>query len=197
MAPEDPPIALAERLLDAALHRAAIVGWDALHLYEVADDLGVSLAEVARHVADKHSVGQLLFDRADRALLDCANTAGWRHQGSTQRLEVSLLAWFHALAPHREQVRQILRYQLQPDHLHLQLQGVLRVSRTVQWWREASGLAATGLKRELLEATLTAVYLSTVVVWLRDDSPGHAGTRRWLAWNLALASWAGQGLLRV
>jgi ubiquinone biosynthesis protein COQ9 len=196
MAPDEPPIASPARILDAALHRAAIVGWDALHLHEVADDLGLSLAELARHVADKHALGQILFDRADRALLDCADIPGWRDKPATERLEFSLMAWVDALAPHREQVRQMLRYQLQPDHLHLQVQGMLRVSRTVQWWREASGLAVTGLRRELLEASLTGIYLSTVAFWLRDDSPGHARTRRLLAWNLMVSSWVARALPR-
>lgn len=184
-------------ILDAALRRAAITGWDALRLYEVADDLGVSLAELARHVADKQALGQLLFDRADQALLACASIPLWRDRPAAQRLEVSLMAWFQPLSPHREQVRQILRYQLQPDHLHLQVQGVLRVSRTVQWWRETSRLPVTGFKRELLEVALTATYLATVAFWLRDDSTDHAATRRWLARSLTLSTRAGQALLRV
>jgi AcrR family transcriptional regulator len=192
MAPADPPASMPDRILDAALDRAAIIGWDALHLYQLADDIGVSLAEIAHHVPDKHSLGQLLFDRADRSLLDCARTPGWRERPAAERLELSLMAWFQALAPHREQVRQMLRYQLQADHLHLQIQGVLRVSRTVQWWREAGCLAATGFTRELLEAALTAMYLSTVAYWLRDDSADQSGTRRWLARNLMLSSSVGR-----
>jgi len=198
MAPSNPLIAsVPTRILDAALNRAAVVGWDALHLYEVADDLGMDLAELSHHVADKHSLGQLIFDRADRSLLDCTNRPLWRDRPSAERLEVSLMAWFQTLAPHHEQVRQILRYQLQPDHLHLQVEGVLRISRTVQWWREASCLPATGLKRELLETALTAIYLSTVTFWLRHDPLDQARTGRWLAWHLRLSSRAGQVLLRL
>jgi len=197
MPPDDLPGPTTTRILDAALNRAASIGWDSFHLHEVADDVGLSLVELARHVPDKHSLGQLLFDRADQSLLECANAPHWRKLPPTQRLELSLTAWFRALSPHREQVRQILRYQLQPDHVHLQIQGVLRVSRTVQWWREASCLPATGWKRELLEAALTGIYLSTVVYWLRDDSSDSSGTRQWLAGTLKVSSWAGKTLLRV
>jgi ubiquinone biosynthesis protein COQ9 len=188
--PPDEASELNERILDAALARAAPAGWDAVHLHEVADDLGMSLAELARQVPDKHALGQLLFDRADRALLACADAPGWRQQPAPHRLEVSLMAWLGALAAHRAQARQILRYTLQLDHLHLQVQGVLRVSRTVQWWREASALTVTGFERECLEASLTALYLSSLALWLRDGSPGHARTRRWLSWHLTLGSWA-------
>jgi ubiquinone biosynthesis protein COQ9 len=186
--------ALNARILDAALRRAASVGWDAMHLHELAEDLGLTLLDLAGHVPDKHALGQLLFDRADRALLACADSPGWRQHPAAQRLEVSLMAWFEALAAHRAQVRQILRYTLQPDHLHLQVQGVLRVSRTVQWWREASALTTAGFRREWLEASLTAIYLSTVALWLRDDSPAQARTRRWLCVHLMLSAWAGRTL---
>jgi ubiquinone biosynthesis protein COQ9 len=183
---DTPDLPAAQRLLDAALQRAERVGWDALHLHELAAELGLPLAELARLVADKHTLGQLLFDRADQALLACAERPGWRALSPVQRLEAALLAWLEPLAPHRRPVRQMLRYQLQPDHLHLQAQGLLRVSRTVQWWREASALPADGAQRELLEVALTATYLSTMACWLADGTPGGARTRRWLRWQLRL-----------
>lgn len=140
---------------------------------------------------------QSLFDRADQALLACANLPAWRERVTIERPETSLAAWLEALAPHREVVRQMMRYQLQPDHLHLQVQGMVRVSRTVQWWREASCLTSTGAAREVLEVGLTAIYLATVACWLRDTSPASARTRRWLAWQLRVSFWLGQRSLGV
>lgn len=185
---------LSDRILDAALGRSAYVGWDALHLHQLADDVGIGLVELARHYPDKHSLGQALFDRADQKLLECAGCPGWRAKPTGERLALSLSAWFEVLTPHRAQVRQILGYQLQPEHLHLQVQGTLRISHTVQCWREASGLRAVGARREALEAGLTAIYLATVARWLADRSQGGANTRRWLAWQLQLWRWAGLAL---
>lgn len=182
---------LPDRILDAALDRSDRVGWNGLHLHELAADLGIGLAQLAHHYPDKHSLGQALFDRADQKLLECAGYPGWRARPTGERLERSLLAWFEPLAPHRAQVRQILGYQLQPEHLHLQVQGALRISRTVQFWREASCLRAVGARREALEAGLTGIYLATVVRWLADNSRESAGTRRWLASQLQLWRWAG------
>lgn len=185
---------LPDRILDAALDRSARVGWNALHLHELAADVGIGLAELARHYPDKHSLGQALFDRADQRLLECASDPGWRAKPTGERLELSLAAWFEVLAPYRAEVRQILGYQLQPEHLHLQMQGALRVSRTVQCWREASCLRAAGANREILEAGLTAIYLATFARWLADRSRGGASTRRWLAWQLQLWRRAGDRL---
>lgn len=183
---------LADRILDAALERSCRFGWDALHLHELAADLGIALAELARHYPDKHTLGQALFDRADQKLLECASLPGWRSMQTGERLELSLSAWFDVLTPYRAQVRQMLAYQLQPEHLHLQVQGALRISRTVQCWREASCLRAAGARREILEAGLTGIYLATVLRWLADGSPASANTRRWLAWQLQL--WRRAGL---
>ena len=81
-------------------------------------------------------------------------------------------------------------YKLQPDHLHLQAQGLVRVSRTVQWIRETARLPETGWRRELKEIALTGIYLSAVTFWLRDNSPGAVRTHAFLDRLLANAEQA-------
>ncbi|MFN3417684.1 MAG: hypothetical protein ACK4ZD_15390 [Caldimonas sp.] len=103
------------------------------------------------------------------------------------RLERALWAWLQAQAPHRRLSAAMLRYKLQIDHLHLQVQGVLRVSRTVQWWREVARLPSVGLRREAEEVALTGLFLATYARWLRDDTPQAALTRDWLVRQLARA----------
>ena len=75
----------------------------------------------------------------------------------------------------------MLGYKLQPEHLHLQLGGLLRISRTVQWWREVALLPSTGWRRELEEAGLSAIFVSSFALWLRDDALGTACLARQLA----------------
>jgi hypothetical protein len=84
----------------------------------------------------------------------------------------------------------MLRYKLQPEHLHLQALGITRISRTVQWWREAARLPSTGWRREVEEAALTAIYLSTFAFWLNDDSPSAARTHQLLDGLLSVAEFA-------
>lgn len=100
-----------------------------------------------------------------------------------------MLAWLSALAPHRRLTAAMLRYKLQPEHLHLQALGLMRVSRTVQWWREVALLASTGWRRELEEAALTATYLGGFAIWLHDDSAAGTRGQDWLARRLATAEW--------
>jgi AcrR family transcriptional regulator len=174
-----------EALIDAALRLAERVGWDRVLLHEVADATGLTLAELAAHFEHKDALAEAWFDRADRRLLAIAQTPGWATLEVPQRLHAALFAWFDALAPHRKTCLAMLGYKLQPEHLHLQVLGALRVSRTVQWLREVARLPATGWRRELEEAALTALYLAAFAHWLRDDTPGAGATRdfveRWLA----------------
>jgi AcrR family transcriptional regulator len=178
-----------ERILDAALQLAAERGWDALQLHEVAQALGIGLAELQRHMRHKDDLAEAWFDRAERALVAAGDAPGYAELPVRDRLLQALFAAFDALAPQRRATAAMLRYKLQPDHLHLQAQGLLRISRSVQWWRETARLPTTGLRRELEEVALSALFVTTVARWLRDDSPAQAHTRAWLERQLARAEW--------
>lgn len=186
-----------EQVLEAALVRAARVGWDVLSLHEVATDLGWPLARLAAAVPGKDALAEAWFDRADAAMWAAADQPGWAHRPPAERLHGALMAWLDALALQREITRAMLRYKLQPDHLHLQALGVARVSRTVQWWREAALLSDAGWRREAGEAVLTALYLATLVGWLGDRSRGATHTRdrlrRALGWCDRSATRLGYG----
>lgn len=176
---------LREAIVDTALELGEQSGWEAVHLHQIAQALGIALADIAQRFAHKDAIAEAWFDRADQALLAAPSAPGWDQLDPPGRLHAAVFAWLDALAPHRRLSGQMLRYKLQPEHLHLQALGAVRVSRTVQTLREVAGLQAAGWRREAEEAALTAMYLSTLLSWLRDDSAGAAvsrdGLRRWLA----------------
>lgn len=174
-------------ILDAALELGEQQGWDAVHLHDVARALGLTLGDIRLHYPQKDALAEAWFDRADVSLLAGPQAQGWRLLSARRRLHASLSAWLDALAPHKRLTAEMLRYKLKPEHLHLQALGLARVSRTVQWWREAAWLPSTGWRREMEEAALTAVYLSTVARWLADDSPGAERTKDWLYRQLGFA----------
>jgi ubiquinone biosynthesis protein COQ9 len=164
-------------ILDAALALAEQRGWDAVHVYDIAQAMGVPLAEIARHYTDKDELVEAWFDRADAVLLAMPESAGWMELTPRERLQQAICAWLEALAPHRRISAHMLRYKFQPEHLHLQAQGAVRISRTVQWIREVARLPAVGWRREAEEAVLTSIYLATFTRWLADDSAGFQRTR--------------------
>lgn len=175
----------AERIVDMALRLGDERGWSALHLHEIAAALELPLAVLMQQFPQQDAIAEAWFDRADAALLACAERPGWADLTPRERLRQAMLAWFDLLAPHRRLAAEMLGYKLQPEHLHLQLQGLLRISRTVQCWREVALLRSSGWRREAEEALLSAIYLSSFARWLRDPARGEA----WLDRQLRAAEW--------
>lgn len=174
----------AAQILDSALQLADVCGWERLRLFDVAADLNIGLHSIAAHYRDKDQLVEAWFDRADQALLVRATTADLLPLEPAKRLEELLIAWLDSLAAHRAVTAQMLLYKLEPGHLHLQVLGLLRISRTVQWWREAAQRETLHLRRIAEESLLSGVYLRCFIHWLRhpeeDPSDFRALLRRQL-----------------
>jgi AcrR family transcriptional regulator len=177
----------AQHILEIALMLGERDGWDVLHLHALAQHMGISLTEIHAHYRQKDDLAEAWFDRADLALIRAGEAADWDRLAVRERLLRTMLAWFDALAAHRELSIQMLRYKLQPDHFHLQAAGLMRISRTVQWIRETAQLPAVGARREIEEVVLTGIFLGAVGTWFLDQSPGARHTRAWLERRLAWA----------
>ena len=175
---------LPERILDAALARADNIGWEHVQLRDVADDIGIPLADVYSAFPDLDAVGTGLFKRADRAMLNVARRRGFDKLPARERLHRVMMAWFRALAPHRRHVRVILRYKFAAAHIHLRAALIVRLSRTVQWIREASKLDAVGLRLDVEEIGLTLIFVATVMQWLSGRSDDLDSTNSFLARRL-------------
>lgn len=169
-----------EAIVDAALSRADQTSWEAVRLHDIAAALGVTLNDVRAHFREKEDVVDAWFDRADAAMLEYAARADVKALAPGERLERVIMAWLDALAPHRRVTRQMILNKLEPGHVHYQLNGVLRVSRTVQWMREAAGRDAALPWRAFEETALTSIYLMTFLRWMYDDSPESVRTREFL-----------------
>ena len=185
---------LSHRILDTALELGECSGWDHVHLHDIAQVLDISLADIHRYYRQKDDLAEAWFDRADQALVAVSAAPGWQDLSTRERLLRALMAWLGALAPHRRLTAAMLSYKLQPEHPHLQALGLTRISRTVQWIREAACLPSTGLRRELEEVALTSIYLSTFTYWLSDNSLDSTRTRALANRLLAGAERAALGL---
>ncbi|MDF3063676.1 MAG: hypothetical protein K0S06_3785 [Microvirga sp.] len=173
---------LAARIVDAAIAIAEERGrWSAVRLHDVADRLGVPTAEVLDHFRDLDGAADAWFMRALKAMVG-EKPPGFLELPEWRRIELCLLAWFDALAPHRRVTAQMLGGKLHLPHLHHWVPMIFSLSRTVQWLREAAQLSGEyetdKAKRE--EVGLTAVFLAALLVWTRDDSEGQERTRRFL-----------------
>jgi AcrR family transcriptional regulator len=187
----------AERILDKALELAEAESWEQLRLHSVADELGIPLDDIRQHFPQKDDLVEAWFDRADRALLAGPFDDKFFELPPPQRLQQVIMRWLDALAPHRRLTREMLMYKLEPGHFHLQALGIMRISRTVQWFREAACQDSTDLQRIAEESTLTLIYLLTFARWLKDDSADSRNTRRRLENTLAQWDAFGNRLKRL
>jgi AcrR family transcriptional regulator len=176
-----------DKIVDTAIGLAERSSWEAVRLHDVAALLEISLDEVRHHFREKEDVVDAWFDRADTAMLKEAEGAGFLELTPRQRLHRLVMTWVGALAPHRKATRQMIYGKLEPGHIHIQIPGLMRVSRTVQWMREAALRDGTYLRRALEETGLTTIYLATFFYWMRDDSPDSESTSRFLDNCLAAA----------
>ena len=177
---------LDQRIVEAALDLAEEAGWDGLRLRVVAARLDVPLAEVLVHYRDLDAVADAWFRRAWGAML-ASPPEGFAARPACERLHLTIMRWFDALAPHRAVTGRILAAKLYPAHPHHWVPLVFNLSRSIHWLREAALLDAVGRRRQMEEVGLTGLFLLTLAVWLRDESPGQTRTRDVLRHRLANA----------
>jgi AcrR family transcriptional regulator len=171
---------LKQEIIDTALSLAEEKDWESVRLHQVAEALNISLDEIRLHFREKEDIIDAWFDRADQAMLNTREAESFRQSGTREKLHRLLMNWLSALQQHRRVTRQMIFGKLEPGHIHYQVKGLLRVSRTVQWLREAAGLSSTLPGRAIEETALTALYLVTFAKWMFDDTKDSQSTSRFL-----------------
>lgn len=177
---------LSERIVKAAIELAEDAGWENVRLYDVAARLGVPLAEVAGLYRDLDAVANAWFGRARAAML-APPPPEFEQLPPRERLEMLMLRWFDALAPHREVTAQMLAVKMWPFHPHHWVPMIFELSRTILWLRDAAILDAEPPRRQIEEVALSGLFLATLAVWTRDETVGQERTRRFLERRLNTA----------
>lgn len=175
-----------ERIVDAALELGEERGWANVRLYQVAERAGVSLATIGAEFRDLDALANAWFTRALTAIerIPPETLAGLP---APERLHLVVMRWFDALAVHRELSGEMLRAKLYPGHPQHWVPLIFDLSRLVHWFLDATRIASTGRARQMAEIGLTAIFLGTLRVWLRDDSTGSERTRAYLRRRLEVA----------
>jgi len=167
-------------IVNAALALAEHTHWESVRLHDVADSMGIDLETIRSQFREKDDIAEAWFDRADRSMLVADSATGFSDATADERVQRLIFTWLDTLGVHRRVKRQIILGKLEFGHLHVQIPALLRISRTVQWLREAAARDAAGLARALDETGLTAIFVTTFVRWLIDDSPGNQDTHQLL-----------------
>lgn len=178
---------LRDTIVDTAVTIAERSSWEAVRLFDVATVLNISLDDIRLYFREKEDLVDPWFDRADSQMLKAAETIKFLSLSPRERLQHLIMAWLDALVAHRKVTRQMIGAKLEPGHLHIQIPAIMRISRTVQWMREAAQRDATFIRRALEETVLTTIYLATFAYWMQDASENSQRTRDFLEHKLLLA----------
>jgi AcrR family transcriptional regulator len=173
------PAPLSDRIVDAAIALAEERGWENVRLRLVAERLEISLEDVGRCFRDLDGVADAWFTRARQAML-APPPDGFATLPERERIKLLLDRWFSTLAPHRRVTVQMLQTKLWPFHPHHWVPMIFNLSRTILWLRDAAALDAGGLRQAIEEVGLTWLFLLTLAVWARDDTPGQERSLRFL-----------------
>ncbi|GGB24062.1 hypothetical protein GCM10011505_01650 [Tistrella bauzanensis] len=170
-------------IIDAALNRAAIDGWDGLTLTAIADEAGMSLAALSSHVGSVSDILDAFSRRIDRAMLAEADDEpdAFAEQPVKDRLLALIMARLDALEPHRPALQRLAdRAGRGIPALDLICGQGMRLQRSMGWLAAAAGIEARGLSGLARRQALAAIYLATLRAWLKDDTDDKARTMKTL-----------------
>ncbi|MBL4819131.1 MAG: TetR/AcrR family transcriptional regulator [Deltaproteobacteria bacterium] len=185
------------RIIDKAVELAQKSSWESFSLMQLVQSLDSSMLELKSNYRSKDDLAEALFDRADEAMLKITSQEDFYALSSDEKLLRCIMSWFESMLAYKGVMREILTYKLEPGHFHLQAHGITRISRTVQWFREAACREHTGLNRIADEIAVTGAYLAAFSFFLVDRSPQHTNTRALLKGLIAKINQANHLLARI
>ena len=172
---------LPRHVIDTAFGLAVERGWRDLSLADIADAADLPLPRLSALFPSKQAILDGFVDRVDAAML--AEGMDGLDTPARDRLFDVVMRRLDALQPHKEALGNILQDQLR-DPLGACC-GLGRLRRSMALTLEAAGFSTTGCRGILRVKGLTAIYLATLRIWLRDDSEDMARTMAYLDGQLA------------
>ena len=163
-------------IIDTAFALVLERGWRDLSLAEIAEAAKLPLSRVYPLFPSKQAILDGFADQVDAEML--AEDGEGVDSPARDRLFDMLMRRFDALQPYREALGVILQDQL-CDPLAA-CGGLARLAKSMAVTLEAAGFSTTGCRGVLRLKGLSAIYLSTLRVWLRDDSDDMARTMAYL-----------------
>lgn len=160
-------------------HHAAFDGWRGQAVAMAAQEKGVD-PDIAALAFSGGAVDMIdaWFAHIDAAMLEALPPETLGALSIRRRIIALVEARLELLAGDRDALRRALAILASPLNARRAARLAWRAADAM--WR-AAGDTATDLNHYSKRATLTAVYASTMLVFLDDESEGHADTRAFLA----------------
>ncbi|MGE5271865.1 MAG: TetR family transcriptional regulator [Thiohalocapsa sp.] len=198
------PAAERDRIIDSALVLIARDGWRGLAMGPIAVEAGLPILSVYREFRAKPAILAAFFRRIDEAVLMHPADAGAAAEAAEtaeaderprDRVFDLLMRRLDALQPYRGALK-VLGRELPADPPTALCAGA-RLLNSMAWMLEAAGIAITGWRGVVAVKLTSVAYLSTLRVWLRDESPDLGPTMAHLDRRLrGIEGWLGSGRQR-
>ena len=144
------------KIVAAALSLAALQGWESVTLYDIADEAGISMAELHAHVEDKFDVLAALGRMIDRKTLENMSKLDPELSARDCLFDI-FMDRFEVLNEHREGIEAILRsIRLDPKQALISLP---HLCRSMSWMLEAAQINTSGIRGAIKVSGITALYL--------------------------------------
>jgi len=166
----------AREVLTAALPHLPFEGWHMGLLRQAAKEAGYETADIARiFPAGVEDAVKSYLREADRVMLQRAEQYHFETMRGRDRIAACIRIRLEYFLPHREAVRRTIAWQ----SLH-PLIAAASLARTVDAMWQAAGDRSSDFSWYTKRGTLAAIYVSTLTVWLNDQSPGQQETMMFL-----------------
>ena len=165
------------RVIKAAFALAAERGWRELSLADIAEAAKLPLSQVYPVFSSKRAILRAFSQRIDAEVLGDGSLADdWDEDGGSarDRLFDVIMRRFDALVPYKAGLGNLLHDQSR-DPLGA-LCGLEQLGRSMAAMLEMARVPARGPCGALKLKGLAAIYLATLRVWLRDETPDMAKT---------------------
>jgi len=160
-------------VVEAAMGLAAQLGWRQITLTDIADAAGVEPSQLYRTLPSKTAIISAFMRRTDEAVI-AGGSAEIAEETAKDRLFDVCMRRFDALQSNREAVAAICR-DLPADPLALACLVYPRV-RSLRWMLESAGIGSDGVTGLIRRKGLNVILISTMRVWLKDDSRDMSAT---------------------
>ncbi|HVC54422.1 MAG TPA: TetR family transcriptional regulator [Stellaceae bacterium] len=168
-----PPASERDRLVDATLRLIAQEGWRRLSMAAIAAEADLPILSLYREFRAKPAILAAFYRRIDEAVL-AAPVEAEAGERPRDRVFDLLMRRFDALRPYRAAL-EVLARELPSDPLSALALGT-RLLCSIGWMLDTAGIATQGLGGVLAVKLTAGIYLATVRVWLRDETPDLAPT---------------------
>lgn len=173
-------------IYSAAMRVAADLGWRKARLTDIADEAGLTLAELHEKHGSKSALLGNFVRHIDQSVLKHAQKSADPEASYRDRLFDIVMHRFDALLPYKDGIRAIVKEGGGGGVGEFLCSGQ-RVLRSMRWMLEAADVSTAGFIGNLRVKGLAVVYAATVNVWLKDDSEDMAKTMAALDKNLSRA----------